>query len=68
MNAAEWHPVANSIVADTLAVVGEFLMDPALESFRAALHHRYRAAGQARTPRPCNRSVLRCGLRRTHGC
>ena len=50
MNAAEWQAVAKRIVADTLAVVGEFLADPSLESFDAALRSRYRAAGQARDP------------------
>ncbi len=48
MNRAQWRAVAHPIVADTLAVVGEFLLVPDLEAFGPELRYRYRAAGRRR--------------------
>lgn len=46
MNAAEWRAVAHPIVADTVAVVEEYLPGATLAHFGPALVGRYRAAGR----------------------
>ena len=55
MNAAQWRAAAHPVVADTYAVVSEYLLVPDLAAFDANLRYRYRAAGRRRDPEALRR-------------